>query len=166
MSVHDLLPFHWSKKRNDEGERPFFALQRQMNHLFDDFFSGFGAHPFRAFEEIRAGFSPKVRVRDEASAMTVEVELPGMDEKDIELSLTKDLLIIRGEKRQEQNQQREGATTYSEVSYGRFERQVPLSFEVEEDKVEATYKKGVLSIVLPRTASAQKGSKKISIRAA
>ncbi|WP_147029558.1 Hsp20/alpha crystallin family protein, partial [Methylobacterium oxalidis] len=90
----------------------------------------------------------------------VSAELPGLDEKDVELTIDDGVLTLRGEKRAETTDTQRG---YSERSYGRFERVLALPFAVEEDKVEATFRNGVLSVTLPRSAKAPERGRRIAI---
>ena len=92
--------------------------------------------------------------------VTVTADLPGMEEKDVELVLQDGLLTLRGEKRSEtEDQDRQ----FSERYYGRFERRIPLDVEVQADKAEARFKNGVLTVTLPKNPEAQSKAKRISI---
>jgi len=93
----------------------------------------------------------------------VTAELPGLDEKDIEISISGDALILRGEKRQEEEEK--GEDYYRmERRYGSFQRVIPLPCEVQVDKAEASYRKGVLTVELPKTPEAQSARKIIPIK--
>jgi HSP20 family protein len=142
-----------------------------MNRLFNDFISGssilpeFFSEPLAQLGERWTSFIPNLNVNKTDKAVIVTVEVPGMDEKDIELSLTKDGLAIRGERKATHEQTEEGGWNYVESSYGSFERIVPLTdLEIDEDKVEATAAKGIVTITLPLKASAQSTAKKVSIK--
>lgn len=91
--------------------------------------------------------------------MTAEV--PGMEEKDIEVLLDDGVLTLRGEKRSETEDKNR---QFSERYYGRFERRIPIGYEIEEDKIDARFKNGVLSVTLPKTAKAQSQAKRIAIK--
>jgi HSP20 family protein len=161
MAIRNLVPF--GKKSvpvRREGENPFALLRREMDSLFDNFFRGFDVEPF----ESRLGaFSPKVDVTENDKEIKVTAELPGMDEKDIDVSLQSDMLTIKGEKKEEKEDK--GKDYYRmERSYGSFSRSIPLPVEVETNKVEAKFKKGVLSITLPKTAKAVAETKKIPVK--
>lgn len=163
MAIKDLIP-SWRKAvpaRREEDD-PFTLFRKEMDNLMENFFGGSKAWPF----ESRLGaFSPKVDVVENEKEIKVSAELPGMDEKDIELSLTKDSLTIRGEKKEEKEDK--GKDYYRmERSYGSFVRTVPLPVEVDEDKVEASFKKGLLTVTLPKTEKAVKETKKIPISSA
>ncbi len=147
-----------------EWEYPFGAFQRQMNKLFDDFFGGIELSPWAPVERrISGAFTPHVDVSETDKEIKVSVELPGMDEKDIDVSLTRDALTIKGEKKEEKEDK--GKDYYRmERAYGSFTRSIPLPIEVDTDKVQATFKKGVLDITLPKSAKAIQETKKISVK--
>jgi len=88
--------------------------------------------------------------------------LPGLDEKDVEVLLGDGVLTIRGEKRSEVEDK---GRSFSERVYGRFERRIPLAWEVEEDKIQASFKNGVLSVTLPKSAQAEAQMRRIAINA-
>ncbi len=139
-------------------ERDIFSLFREeMNRLFDNFFRGFEIEPFGTFR-------PSVNVVEDEKEIRVSAELPGIDEKDIEVSLSKDSLTIKGEKKEEKEDK--GKNYYRmERSYGSFSRTIPLPVEIDADKVKAQFKKGVLTVTLPKTAKAIKETKKIPVKA-
>jgi len=162
MAIRNLVPFGKKDvpvKREDE--HPFSLLRREMDSLFDNFFRGFDIEPF---ESRMGAFSPKVDVTENDKEIKISAELPGLEEKDIDVSLQKDMLTIKGEKKEEKEDK--GKDYYRmERSYGSFSRTIPLPVEVETDKVEAKFKKGVLSITLPKTAKAVAETKKIEVKA-
>ncbi|GJE31018.1 Hsp20/alpha crystallin family protein [Methylobacterium oxalidis] len=164
MSVRDLIP--WGRSTNaplpsrmrDEPASPFLTLHREMNRLFDDVFSGLGGGmPSLATRGL--GW-PSVELVETEQGLRVSAELPGLDEKDVELTIDDGVLTLRGEKRAETTDKERG---YSERSYGRFERVLALPFAIEEDKVEATFRNGVLSVTLPRSAKAPERGRRIAI---
>jgi len=161
MALKDLVTF--GKKdvpvRRDS-DHPFALFRKEFDDLFDNFFRSFDMQPF----EGRIGaFSPKVDVTENEKEFRISAELPGMDDKDIDVSLQNDMLTIRGEKKEEKEDK--GKDYYRmERSYGSFSRTIPLPVEVETDKVDAKFKKGVLTITLPKTAKAVSETKKISVK--
>ncbi len=156
MSVRDLIP--WGSGSNTPAPRqePFLALHREVNRLFDDFWRDFNLPTFGSLG--RSGW-PKIEVSENDKEIRVTAELPGMDEKDVELVLTENLLTLRGEKKTENGD----GIHLTERFYGAFERTIPLVAEVDRDKVQASFKNGVLTVALPKTASAQQMSKCIPI---
>ncbi len=143
---------------------PFMALQQEMNRLFDRFF-GREMEPFYPMEEL--GFPtayPQMDVKETDKSIKIAVELPGMDEKDIQVSISGNSLTIKGEKKEEK-EEREGSYIRMERRYGSFNRVVPLPDEVDRDKAEASFKNGLLEIELPKTKDAAAQKKKIEIKA-
>ena len=161
MTIRNLVPFgKKSVPARREEEKPFALLRREIDSLFDNFFRGFDIEPF---ESRMGAFTPQVDVTENDKEIKISAELPGMDEKDIDLSLQNDMLTIKGEKKEEKEDK--GKDYYRmERSYGSFIRTIPLPVEVETDKVEAKFKKGVLSITLPKTAKAVAETKKIAVK--
>jgi HSP20 family protein len=164
MSVRDLIPLKRGRDvtvRRGKEANPFLALHREMNRLFDDVFRGFDLTPFgfdRGFERM-IGW-PNIEVSDTDTEMKVTAELPGLDEKDVELELANGVLAIKGEKRTETE---EKDRLFSERYYGRFERRIPVE-DVDENKVSASFRNGVLTVTLPKTAQAQRPVKRIAIK--
>jgi HSP20 family protein len=157
LAMTDLVPR--ARGRTPElwsGDGPFFALQREMNRLFDDTFRNFGVAPFSGAS---AGW-PSVEVAETDKAVRVTAELPGLEDKDIELRVENNVLTLKGEKRTEiQDKDKR----YSERYYGRFERSLSLPSEVDDEHAEATFKNGVLSVTLPKTDRAREATKRIPI---
>ena len=143
---------------------PLSGLQKQMNNLFDGFLTGFGLEPFGSGADKLGAFMPKLNVYEDAQGLTVTAELPGLDQKDVEVSLAQDTLTLRGEKRVEHEDRKENGRFYAERSYGSFERVIPLGFEANEDAVDASFKNGVLTIKVPKSAREQSTTKKVPIK--
>jgi HSP20 family protein len=166
MSVRDLISRGRGKSPvpTDYAGRdhnPFLALHREMNRLFDDVFRGF-EHRFPASG---SGFMfesswPKIEVSETEKEIRVTADIPGMDEKDVEVLLDNGVLTIRGEKLAESDDK---DRQFSERFYGRFERRLSLNSEVEENKISASFRNGVLTITLPRSGSEQSTAKRITI---
>ncbi|MER9057612.1 Hsp20/alpha crystallin family protein [Mesorhizobium sp. M0195] len=166
MAIRDLIP--WGRENNQapslfrSGDRdPFLTLHREMNRLFDEAFRGFDTRLPSLGGFSAAGASwPSVEISDSEKEIRVTAEIPGMDEKDVELLLDDGVLTLRGEKREEtEDKDRQ----FSERFYGRFERRIPLGYEVDEDKINAAFRNGVLSVTLPKTERAQAKAKRIAI---
>ena len=143
---------------------PMHALQRRINDIFDDFWGGFQMPVLNWPGMPASGFTPKVNVEETEKGIRVKAELPGMEEKDIEVTLTDDGLSISGEKRTEKEEK--GKTfVRREMSYGSFRRLIPLPAPVEADKVKASFKNGILDIELPVPEKARRQVKKIEVKA-
>lgn len=161
MSVRDLIP--WGRQRSPgvrsgEVTDPFLSLHRDMNRMFDDI--------LRSFEGRMApvGLSglgwPNTDVVDAGKEYRITAELPGMGEKDIELTFRDGVLTIKGERKLERDA--EGAL-HAERYYGRFERTIALGPDVDEDKVSASFKNGELTIILPKMEAVEAKSRRIPI---
>ena len=141
--------------------RPFENLRNQVDRLFRDFENGFLQSPFSRDVEnfLRRDFAfpvtPAVDIVEKDNAYEITAELPGLDAKSIELSLSDDVLTIKGEKKEEKEEKTKDRYV-SERRYGSFRRSVQLPSSVDAGKIEANYKSGVLTVSLPKTAEAQK----------
>ena len=165
MSVRDMIP--WSRGNNQApsvyrgGDMdPFLSLHRNVNRLFDEVFRGFDTPS--VFDRMMPGNGawPNVEISETEKEIRVTAEVPGLDEKDIEILLEDGVLTLRGEKKSEtEDKERQ----FSERYYGRFERRLAVGREVEEDKVAATFKNGLLAVTLPKTEKAQASAKRIAI---
>ncbi len=156
-------------RRTREGRRevwPKLSLfQQDLNQIFDEFFSGVST-PVQHDASHFGKFNPKINVIDNPEELVVTAELPGLEEKEIDVSITKDYVTIKGEKKDEFEKKGEKDRYYYERSYGAFERMIPLYADIDENKVEATFKKGVLTLRLPKSAEARGSVKKISVKGA
>jgi HSP20 family protein len=156
--------------------RPFYpleSLRREIDRLFGDFDTGFGFMPFRRSlfdfvptERVVAPANvPAVDVTEKNGGYEIKAELPGIDEKDIEVKLVNGGLLIKGVKKEEK-EEKDAGYVMSERSYGAFERFFALPEGVQTDKIAATYTKGVLTVTVPKTVEAQKLERKITVHAA
>ena len=166
MAIRDLIPWGRDSRssvpstfRGDEGN-PFLTLHREMNRVFDDVFSRFDLPGVFGRGTTMAWPSVEVIPSDKDGKVTAA--LPGLEKNDVEVLVDGDVLTVRGEKKAETEDKERG---FSERYYGRFERVIPLPFEVEEDKAEASFKNGVLSVTLPKSPKAQEKAKRIAIGA-
>ena len=163
MNVRDLVPWGRGDRERHPATRsdsisPVLSLHREMNRLFDDVFRGFDDSRFFGG---RSGW-PSVDVEETDKEYRVTAELPGLDERDVEVLLHDGLLTVRGEKKFEsENRNR----TYSERFYGRFERQITLDRDIDESAVNATFKNGVLTVTVQKSPSAVESAKRIPINA-
>jgi HSP20 family protein len=152
---------------------PLFDLRRGIDRLFDDFFTGWPApfgrrfldmEPFRRLEPMARGLAPDIDVAETDSEITVSAELPGMDKDDVKLSLSDEVLTISGEKKFEE-ERKEKNYYLSERRYGSFQRSFRLPETVDRDKIDASFEKGVLTVILPKTEKAKAKQKQIEIKA-
>lgn len=168
------LPVHAEEKTaGKHAWRPVENLRREVDRLFEDFDRDFWRAPFRrSFHDIEPllrrglswGAAPAVDIVDKNDAYQVIAELPGMDEKNIEVKLVNGNLTIKGEKRDEKEEKKKDYYLH-ERSFGAFERSFALPDEVNIDKIDASFNKGVLTVTLPKKPEAVKPEKKIEIKA-
>ncbi len=142
---------------------PFLVMQRRMNGLFGEFMGT--SSSLLTYEEMGASFTPRVDVEEDEKEIRVTAELPGMDAKDIDISIHRDVLTLRGEKSSE-HEEKKGQYHRIERSYGSFERQIPLGVEVISVKVSAEYKNGVLIVTLPKPAVEAARTRRIEVKSA
>jgi HSP20 family protein len=161
MNVRDLVPWSRSDRERSPATRsnpisPVASLHREVNRLFDDV--------FRSFDDSRLwggrGVWPTVDVDETEKEYQVTAELPGLEERDVEVLLQDGVLTVRGEKKLETESRNR---SYSERFYGRFERQISLDRDVDESAVKATFRNGVLTVTVPKNARAIERTKRIPI---
>lgn len=166
MAFRDLIP--WSRQENrlpvplgTEAERnephPLISLHREVNRVFDDVLRGFDLPSFGDFGRVEW---PRLELAETDHELRVTAELPGLDEEDVEILVEESVLTLRGEKRVESENRQRG---YSELSYGRFERRIGLPQGVEQDKASATFRNGLLTVTLPKSAEAIGNVRRIPI---
>lgn len=154
--------------------RPFESLRREVDRLIDEFGRDVWGRPFHRSifdiepfwrREIGWGPAPAVDVVEKDGAYEVTAELPGLEEKDIEVKMTNGMLTIKGEKQEEKEEKKKDYYLH-ERRFGSFQRSFPVPEGVDTDKVEAKFTKGVLTVTLPKTPEALKAEKKIPVKAA
>ena len=154
--------------------RPFETLRREVEQLFDDFGRNFLRLPSRrslfGFEplsrhEAEWEAAPAVDIAESEKAYEITAELPGMDDKNIEVKVANGSLTIKGEKQEEKEEKKKDYYLH-ERHFGSFERSFEMPEGVDADKIEASFKKGVLTVTLPKKPEAQKPAKKIEVKAA
>jgi len=146
---------------------------REIDRLFDQFANSFGLPAMRRMFDLAPGWrhetpfgltAPAVDISEDENGYKIEAELPGLSEQDIDISIRGDMLVLRGEKRQEHEEKNKNHYL-SERSYGVFERSFVLPEGVDRDNVDAQFSKGVLKITLPKTQHAQQQQRKIEVKA-
>jgi len=174
------LPVKTEEKKTEEKttalqtRRPFETLRREVDRLFEDFDRSSWRLPFRrsVFDiepfwrrELTWGAAPAVDIVEKDNAYEVTADLPGLDEKNIEVKLVNGGLTIKGEKQEEKEEKKRDYYLH-ERHFGSFERHFRVPEGVDTDKIEANFKKGVLTVTLPKKLEAQKPEKKIAVKAA
>lgn len=184
MRIRDFIP--WGRKKDDAsnyetkggqvgallttGSEPgtsLAPLQAELNSLFDRFFERFEspmlASGFSIFPDAMAG--PRLDMKETDKEIEINLDLPGLDENDVDVTLTGDVLTIRGERRHE-NERKDGGYFIHERSFGSFYRTIPLPPGLETDKAKASFKRGVLNLSVPKTADAKRLTRRIEVKSA
>jgi HSP20 family protein len=181
MNWNKLKPWNWFKKEQNQesshlpvrrADYPQHALARlhdDVDRLFDSFFEGWGmpslARMSRLGERglLPSGFlHPSVDISENKKGYTIRVEIPGVEKDDVKLTIEDDTLFITGEKRQEK-EDNDGGYHCVERSYGTFQRMISLPADADQDKLEAKFRNGVLTITLPRKPGVQSNAREITI---
>jgi HSP20 family protein len=188
MDIKKWVPWNWFKKEEEDagkmvpvkrenakeqGGVPAHPLQQfhhEIDRLFDQAFRGFGLSPFGfdqpLFPRLADGIlKPTLDLGATDKEYTITVEIPGVDEKDIKLEIINDTLTISGEKKQEK-EEKEKNYYRMERSYGSFQRMLSLPEDADQDKVNATFKRGVLTVTMPRKALPKSDVKQIEVKSA
>lgn len=132
------------------GGDPFLTLHREMNRLFDDVVRGGGVPTGSAGGgQTSMLLAPHMDVSETEGEIRIQAEMPGVTEQDIDVSLNQDVLTIRGEKKQERKEERQGVH-FTERSFGTFQRSLRLPFSINPDQVQARFENGVLTVTLPK----------------
>lgn len=161
MPHRDLAPRREPRLRPFAAD-PLTAMRRDMSRLMDDLWSPAES---RAFAPPAAGdVWPSLEVKETDQAYEVTAELAGLEQKDVQLQLRDNILTLSGERRDERRETDDGRF-YTERTYGRFERSIPFDHEVDADKVQATFRNGVLNISLPKNPRAGDKTRRIEIKA-
>jgi HSP20 family protein len=156
-----------------QASRPLESLRREVDRLFEDFGSSFWRAPLRSTLDVEPFWrrdwslatTPAVDIVEKDNAFEITADLPGMDEKNIEVNVTNGTLTIKGEKKDEKEEKKKDYFL-QERYVGSFQRSFRVPDGVDADKIDARFTKGVLTVTLPKTAEAQKPVKKIAIKAA
>lgn len=136
---------------------PFSSLRGDIERMFEDFSRQGGWAPATG-----GLMAPRIDVSESEGELKIEAELPGVEEKDVEVVLANDRLTIRGEKKQETEEKKKDYHVV-ERSYGSFARTIALPFETEADKVKADFANGVLTVTVPKSPEVKAQEKKIRV---
>jgi HSP20 family protein len=150
--------------------QPFEILRKEIDQLFDSFSFGtptsrFSIEPWFRHGAALVGMAPAMDIAEKDKAYEVTAELPGLDERSIDVAVSDNVLTIKGEKKEEK-EEKEKNYYLSERRYGAFQRSFQLPAGVDASKIEAQFAKGVLTVTLPKTAEAQKKQRKIDVKSA
>ncbi|MBW4581754.1 MAG: Hsp20/alpha crystallin family protein [Tildeniella nuda ZEHNDER 1965/U140] len=142
-----MLVRYWQPWREIE------SLRRQMDNVFDELTQNTNSE---------ASWTPAVELKDNGNALLLRAQLPGVDAKDLDIQVTKEAVSLSGEHHHEQKAEKDGFFR-SEFRYGKFQRVIPLPVAVQNDRVEAAYKDGILSLTLPKVEEVRNKAVKINL---
>lgn len=142
----------------------FTAMRDEMDRVFERFETGFPRFPgMFARRNGREWLLPELDIHDNGQQLIIEVDLPGVDQKDVSVTIANGILTIKGEKKSEHEETKDNCYV-AERSYGAFERSLQMPDSIDETKVDAKFDKGVLKIVAAKRADALKAERKIHIK--
>ncbi len=162
MNLKSVIPWKKGKRSLARGHGdgdPFAQLQWRTKNLFEDFF---GRSSSDLWGDDAGEFLPRVDVSETGKEVRITAELPGLDQKDVEVTVTNNMLRIKGEKKVEKEEE-EGDYYHSERSYGYFDRTIALPQGIDADNATAKFKKGVLKVTIPKKPEAQSWRRKIEL---
>ena len=181
MDIKKLAPWNWFKKEQEgntlpirrqetrtQYADPFSQIRQEIDRVFDSAFSGLGFPAIGFGRELTPAaqtdwIKPTLDVGASDKEYTISVELPGVDEKDVQLELINDTLKIKGDKKQ-QKEEKEKNYYRMERSYGSFQRVLSLPEDADQDNIKAVYKNGIMNITIPRKAAPKTEVKQIEIK--
>lgn len=168
MAASELNPQRWRGRSplfSESQERSLERLEQDVNRLFEDFKRSLGHLPFAPESWGRGEYSPRFDETEDDKAIHVTAEIPGVEEKDFDITLSDNVLTLRGERKEEA--EKKGKRFHRrECVYGTFLRSITLPAEVDESKIRASFRNGILTIDLPKTKKRQKKARRITVRAA
>ena len=166
MSIRDLTPWILgSKAKFLATDESFRLLRAHMDRLFDEMMGGFDLAPL-GHGPNGGLLAPRIDVSEDEKKYRFTAELPGVSEKDVEVTLSDNVLTIKGEKKVEAKKEAEGKSIRLERSYGSFQRSFALPADIDHAKVDASFDKGVLTIGVAKNKEAKAKTKKIEVKAA
>ena len=167
MASRSLMPLsrNMPLSRWSEDSDPFLQMRREMNRLFDDVFSGFGLPSVLGPALRQMPATPKIDVSETDNEIQVTAELPGIDQNNVEVLLEDDRLIIRGEKKEEREEDdKERNYHFRERVQGAFSRTLPLPFAPDPNQVKAEFKNGVMTITIPKPQEVKQKQHRIEVQ--
>jgi HSP20 family protein len=165
MALRDLTPWRAATPARREESWPFGAF-RDFDRMFDEVFNGFGAAaPWWRGSPAQAGMlTPRLDVAETDKGYEIAVELPGIDEKDVEVTLAEGVLTIKGEKKAEK-EEKNGGRIHVERSFGSFCRSLSLPDDADPEKTDARFDKGVLTVTVEKRADVKPAARRIEVKA-
>jgi HSP20 family protein len=167
MNLGSLIP--WRDKNQVDANRdsytdPFVSFRREVDRMFEDFFTATNRRALQPWNAAWQAVTPRIDFSEADKELVITAEMPDLDEKDFEVTLVGDLLMINGEKKTE-HEDRSGNAYYVERRFGSFSRSVRLPFEAGDQQVQANYDRGVLTVRVPKPPEAQRHVRRIELKA-
>lgn len=164
MARFELAPWKSQFPFARGGRDPFASFRSEFDRLFEDFF-GETSPATREGAPAEQALAPRLDIAESEKAFTISAELPGVDEKDLDVTVADGLLTIKGEKRSEAEEKDE-AKNYHRVerSYGLYERRLTLPQDADQSKIDADFRNGVLTVTIPKSKAASEAVRKIAIK--
>lgn len=160
MKLNALTPFGFGRvASNDTWPGSIFSLHREVDRIFDDFVTA--AKPKDASQH----WNPRLNIAETPAQFQISVELPGVAEKDVDISLNDGLLTIKGQRATE-TEEKDKNYHRVESFYGSFQRQIALPDVIDADRIEATFKNGMLDVIVPKLAVTPPKERKIKLKSA
>lgn len=162
MGIRDLTPWNWGRHRPTATAPydPFHLMHERMDRMFEDLFG-----PLVTADAVTP-LAPRIDVVETDKEFRFTAELPGVDDKEVEVTLSEGMLTIKGEKKSETKEEKEGSVIRMERRFGSFQRSFSLPKNVDDTKVGATFDKGVLTVTVPKKEGAEAEVRKIEVKAA
>ena len=165
MNLKNLIPLHWDRydaHGNHNYDETLFSLGKSMERFLNPVNTDYLGNSFFDFRPVEQNKFPKVDITETENNFLIAAELPGLDEKNVDLTLDDGTLTIKGEKKTER-EDTQGEFYSIERSYGAFQRSFEVPTIIDENKVDASFSNGVLTVKMPKTPEAKKEVKKILI---
>jgi HSP20 family protein len=165
MTVRQLAPSGKNVPVQQKPSSPLVALQNEVNRVFNSFFGESSWPRWWHGVESAFGATPALDVCENSKSFTISAEIPGMDAKDVQVTVADGYLTVQGEKKEETKEEKEGYFR-QERSYGSFQRMVQLPNAADMDKAEARIEKGVLTVTVPKKPESQTKERRIDVKEA
>ena len=165
MTFKNLIPLHWDRYDtygNNNYDKTFFSFDKSMEGFLNPVNTDSLDNSIFDFRPVKQNKFPKVDITETDMNFLITAELPGLDEKNVDLTLEDGTLTIKGEKKKE-TEDTQGEFYSRERSYGKFQRSFEVPTIIDQNKIDASFVKGVLKVTMPKTPEAKKEVKKIPI---
>jgi len=165
MTFKNLIPMQsdpYNKPDHYNTDYPFFTIGKDMNGFLNPLNPDFFGNSFIDFRPLKQDRFPKVDIAETKDNFLITADLPGIDEKNVNITLDDGILTIKGEKKTD-TEDKQGEFYSRERSYGEFQRSFEVPETIDENKIDASFSNGVLKVKMPKTPEAKKEVKKILI---